>query len=235
MNQVTASLKAINARIAEAEARFGRAPGAVTLLAVSKTQPPEAVEEAARAGQQAFGENHLQDAMTKLGPLAELDLEWHFIGPMQSNKTRPIAERFDWVHSVDRLRVAERLSAQRGSDRAPLSVCLQVNVSAETSKSGVSPANVSALAADVAALPNLTLRGLMAIPAPVDGFESQRKALRPLVEIYERLRAEGHPLDTLSMGMTDDLEAAIAEGATIVRIGTAVFGPRRSPAQGLHR
>jgi len=154
---------------------------------------------------------------------------------MQSNKTRPIAERFDWVHSVDRLRVAERLSTQRGSDRAPLSVCLQVNVSAEASKSGVSPANISALAADVAALPNLTLRGLMAIPAPVDGFESQRKALRPLVEIYERLRAEGHPLDTLSMGMTDDLEAAIAEGATIVRIGTAVFGPRRSPAQGLHR
>ncbi len=234
MNQVTASLEMIRTRIAEAERRFDRVPGSVSLLAVSKTQPPEAVEAAAHAGQRAFGENHLQDALIKLDALGGMDLEWHFIGPVQSNKTRAIAQRFDWVHSVDRIRVAERLNAQRAPGSHPLNVCLQVNISGETSKSGVLPDEVGALADAIAELPNLRLRGVMAIPAPSVGFDAQREALHPLSEIYQRLRADGHSLDTLSMGMTDDLEAAIAEGSTTVRIGTAIFGARRGKARGLH-
>ncbi len=226
MHDTAAALAGIRERIRGYETRYGRAPGSVALLAVSKTKPPEAVLAAYAAGQRAFGENHLQDAMSKIEPLAGLDISWHFIGPLQSNKTRPVASHFDWVQSVDRLKIASRLSEQRDPAAGPLNVCLQVNVSGEASKSGVAPAELTALAAEVAALPRLRLRGLMAIPAPANGLAAQRAGLRPLRECYQRLRAEGFELDTLSMGMSDDLEAAIAEGSTMVRVGTAVFGPR---------
>ena len=197
-------------------------------MAVSKTFGPEAVLEAYRAGQRAFGENYLQEALDKIAALRQQapGLEWHFIGPMQSNKTRPIAEHFDWVHSVDRLKVAQRLSEQRPSGLAPLNVCLQVNISGEASKSGVAPAEAPALARAVAALPRLALRGLMAIPEPAAGEAAQRQPLRALRLLAERLRADGLALDTLSMGMSADLAAAIAEGSTMVRIGTAIFGNR---------
>jgi hypothetical protein len=200
----------------------------VTLLAVSKTQPPQAVRDAAAAGQSRFGENYVQEALDKMAALADLRprLEWHLIGPLQANKTRAVAEQFDWVHSVDRLRIAERLSAQRPAGEPPLQVCLQVNVSGEDSKSGLAPAEVPALARAVAALPRLRLRGLMAIPEPATDVEAQRRPHRALRELLEALRHDGLELDTLSMGMTADLEAAVAEGATLVRIGTAVFGAR---------
>ena len=212
-------------RIHAAERVAGRSPGAVALVAVSKTQPAEAIRLAAAAGQLAFGENYLQEALAKQDALADLPgLIWHFIGPIQSNKTRPIAERFDWVHTVDRLRIAERLSQQQPADKPPLNVCLQVNVSGEASKSGVSLAALPELAAAVAQLPRLRLRGLMTIPAPATGFEQQRMPFRILREAMAGLALPG--LDTLSMGMSDDLEAAILEGATLVRVGTALFGPR---------
>lgn len=212
-------------RIHEAERVAGRANGAVALVAVSKTQPAEAIRQAAAAGQQAFAENYLQEALAKQDELTDLPgLIWHFIGPIQSNKTRPIAERFDWVHTVDRLRIAERLSQQRPDDRPPLNVCLQVNVSGEASKSGVSLAALPELAAAVAKLPRLRLRGLMTIPAPANGLAQQRMPFRILLEAMDGLALPG--LDTLSMGMSDDLEAAIFEGATLVRVGTALFGPR---------
>ena len=212
-------------RIHEAERVAGRANGAVALVAVSKTQPAEAIRQAAAAGQQAFAENYLQEALAKQDELTDLPgLIWHFIGPIQSNKTRPIAERFDWVHTVDRLRIAERLSQQRPDDRPPLNVCLQVNVSGEASKSGVSLAALPELAAAVAKLPRLRLRGLMTIPAPANGLAQQRMPFRILREAMDGLALPG--LDTLSMGMSDDLEAAILEGATLVRVGTALFGPR---------
>ena len=196
------------------------------LLAVSKTKPPEAVRAARSAGQHAFGENHLQDAMTKVETLSGLGVSWHFIGAVQSNKTRPIAAHFDWVHSIEREKIARRLSAQRPAGREPLEVCIEVNVSGEETKSGVPPANVESLARMVRDLPGLRLRGLMAIPRPSPDFETQRIPFRQLREILDDLNAKGLDLDTLSMGMTGDLEAAIAEGATIVRIGTAIFGPR---------
>ena len=225
---LAARLARVGGRIAAACARAGRDPAGVRLLAVSKIQPAPAVRAAAACGQQAFGENYVQEALDKIAALADLRarLEWHLIGPLQSNKTRPVAEAFDWVHSVDRLKIAQRLSEQRPPGLPPLQVCLQVNVSGEASKSGVAPAEVAALAHAVALLPRLRLRGLMSIPEPAQGFDAQRMPHRRLRELLQALEAQGLALDTLSMGMSDDLEAAIAEGATLVRVGTAVFGPR---------
>ncbi len=214
-----------------AEARaMSRDPHDIHLLAVSKTFGPDAVIEAAQSGQMAFGENYLQEALDKMEAVRalhpDLQLEWHFIGPIQSNKTRPIAEHFDWVHSVDREKIALRLSEQRPPHLPPLNVCLQVNISGEASKSGASAEEAENLARRIADMPRLNLRGLMAIPEPVADPEKQRAPFRELRMLAERLRASGLKLDTLSMGMSADLAAAIAEGATIVRIGTAIFGKR---------
>ena len=226
MHDVGTALNAVRTRIAELERRYRREPGSVTLLAVSKTKPPEAVRAAVAAGQSAFGENHLQDAMTKVDALDGQGVSWHFIGAVQSNKTRPIAAHFDWVHSIERERIATRLSTQRPTGRGPLDVCIEVNVSGEDTKSGVPPAEVEPLARLIRELPGLRLRGLMAIPRPAEDFEAQRIPFRLLREILDDLNAKGLGLDTLSMGMTGDLEAAVAEGATIVRVGTAIFGAR---------
>lgn len=198
------------------------------LLAVSKTWPAASVREAVAAGQRAFGENYAQEAVDKAAELADPGLEWHFIGPLQSNKTRLVAENFVWVHSVDRLKIAERLAAQRPPTLAPLQVCIQVNVSGEASKSGCVPDQAGALAHAAAALPNLCLRGLMAIPEPSDDVSLQRRRFALLRQLRDRINAEGLLLDTLSMGMSHDLEAAIMEGATLVRIGTAIFGERKA-------
>ncbi|MEW5903546.1 MAG: YggS family pyridoxal phosphate-dependent enzyme [Pseudomonadota bacterium] len=229
MRAILSTLQAVRQAVSAAATAAGRAPDSVSLLAVSKTFPAAAVREAAAAGQRAFGENYLQEALDKMAALPDLPLEWHFIGPIQSNKTRPIAEHFAWVHGVDRLKVAERLSAQRPAELPPLNICLQVNVSGEASKSGVAPAEVEALALQVGQLPNLRLRGLMAIPAPADDVAAQRRPFALMRELFERLNAQGLRLDTLSMGMSHDFPAAIAEGATIVRIGTAIFGARSKP------
>jgi len=228
MATIATKLQQVRLRIAAACVAARRPVQSVTLLAVSKTFGPAAVREAHAAGQLAFGENYVQEALAKIGALADLrpSIEWHLIGPLQSNKTREAAAAFDWVHSVDRLKTAERLSAQRPRDLPPLQLCLQVNISGETSKSGVAPADVIALAREVAALPNVTLRGLMAIPEPTADFAAQRAPHRALRELLVSLQSEGLALDTLSIGMSDDLEAAIAEGATIVRVGTAIFGAR---------
>ncbi|WP_090317691.1 YggS family pyridoxal phosphate-dependent enzyme [Duganella sp. CF517] len=228
MSPIPQNLQAITATIVAAAQESGRAPDTVQLLAVSKTFGPEAVLEAVRAGQRAFGENYLQEALDKIAALSAQPepLEWHFIGPIQSNKTRPIAEHFDWVHTVEREKVAQRLSEQRPAGMAPLQICLQVNISGEASKSGVAPEEVAALAHKVAALPNLTLRGLMAIPEPAVDFDRQRAAFARLRTLYQQLRADGLALDTLSMGMSADMRAAIFEGATIVRVGSAIFGAR---------
>lgn len=220
-------LRAVRDRLRAAERRFQRSPGAARLLAVSKTQPAVAVAAMAAAGQTCFGENYVQEALEKMAELAPLALEWHFIGPLQANKTRPIAERFAWVHSLDRLKIAERLSAQRPESLPPLNVCLQVNIDREPTKHGLDPADVGEIAAAVAVLPRLRLRGLMAIPAPTADFVAQRQAFARLRVLQEQLVTTGLALDTLSMGMSDDLEAAIAEGTTLVRVGTALFGPRR--------
>ncbi|WP_374261824.1 YggS family pyridoxal phosphate-dependent enzyme [Zoogloea sp.] len=217
-------------RIAQAARAAGREPAAVSLLAVSKTWPAQSVREAAQAGQRAFGENYVQEGVAKVDALADLRLEWHFIGPLQSNKTRPVANRFAWVHSIDRLKIAERLSEQRDVHLPPLQVCIQVNVSGEASKSGVAPAALPELARAVAALPRLRLRGLMAIPEPTPDVAVQRARFASLRALRDQLNAEGLALDTLSMGMSDDLEAAIAEGATLVRVGTAIFGARNPTA-----
>jgi PLP dependent protein len=219
---------AVNGRIAQACAGAGRDVASVTLLAVSKQQTAEAVREAHAWGLTRFGENYVQEGLDKIAELADLRaaIEWHLIGPLQSNKTRAVAEAFDWVHSVDRLKIAERLSAQRPDALPPLQVCLQVNVSGETSKSGVTPTELPALAASVARLPRLRLRGLMSIPEPADDPAAQRAPHRMLRELLDGLRADGLALDTLSMGMSADLDAAIAEGSTIVRVGTALFGAR---------
>ncbi len=218
--------RAIQARIARAAAEAGRDLASVRLLAVSKTFGPGAVRDIAACGQAEFGENYLQEALGKQAALAGLPLVWHFIGPIQSNKTRSIAENFAWVHSVDRLKVAERLSAQRPPGLPPLQLCIEVNVSGEASKGGVAAAELPALADAVAKLPGLQLRGLMAIPAPTPDTGAQRAAFRQVRELFDGLRVRGHALDTLSMGMSADLEAAILEGATIVRVGTALFGER---------
>lgn len=227
MTDIATRLEAVRQRIREAALRFGRAADSVQLLAVSKTHPAAAVAEAFSAGQRAFGENYLQEALEKIESLSGEPLEWHFIGPLQSNKTKAVAEHFDWVHSLDRWKIARRLSEQRPAHMAPLNVCLEVNVDGEGSKSGLQPGEVPELARAVAELPGLRLRGLMAIPAPRTDFEAQREPLRRLRTLREELATLGlDGLDTLSMGTSGDLEAAIAEGATIVRIGTAIFGPR---------
>lgn len=213
-------------RIAGAAVAAGRDPAGVRLLAVSKTWPAESVREAAAAGQRAFGENYVQEGVAKVEALADLGLEWHFIGPLQSNKTRLVANRFAWVHSIDRLKIAERLAEQRDVHLPPLDVCIQVNVSGEASKSGVAPADLPELARAVASLPRLRLRGLMAIPEPTPDVALQRARFACLRMLRDELNAAGLGLDTLSMGMSDDLEAAIAEGSTMVRVGTAIFGSR---------
>ena len=213
-------------RIARAAVAAGRDPAGVRLLAVSKTWPAESVREAAAAGQRAFGENYVQEGVAKVEALADLGLEWHFIGPLQSNKTRLVANRFAWVHSIDRLKIAERLAEQRDVHLPPLDVCIQVNVSGEASKSGVAPADLPELARAVASLPRLRLRGLMAIPEPTPDVALQRARFASLRLLRDELNAAGLGLDTLSMGMSDDLEAAIAEGSTMVRVGTAIFGAR---------
>ena len=224
-----ANLDALHERITKAARAAGRDPSSVRLLAVSKAFPATVIAEAARAGQRAFGENYVQEALAKMDELvdsADQPLEWHFIGPIQSNKTRAIAQAFDWVQSVDRLKIAERLAEQRPADLPLLNVLLQVNVSGEASKAGVAPDQLSQLAAAVAHLPRLRLRGLMAIPAPETDVERQRLAFARTNKLFRQLCAEGLKVDVLSMGMSDDLEAAIAEGATMVRIGTAIFGAR---------
>ena len=228
MSDLTHHLEAVQQRIAQAAHAAGRDARSVELLAVSKTFPAEDVRAVHAAGQRAFGENYVQEALNKIEVLADLraSIEWHFIGPLQSNKTRPVAEHFDWVHSVDRLKIAQRLSEQRPDHLPPLNVCLQVNISGEASKSGLSIPEAVEVAQAVAALPKLNLRGLMSIPEPADDLDSQRAPHRQLRELFERLRNDGLELDTLSMGMSSDLEAAVLEGATIVRVGTAIFGAR---------
>ncbi len=225
-------LNAVQGRITQACILARREPSSVTLLAVSKLHPAQAVREAAAAGQRAFGENYVQEGLDKLTALQALRslLQWHLIGPLQSNKTRGVAEAFDWVHSVDRLKIAQRLSDQRPGHLPPLNVCLQVNISGEASKSGLSPEEVAQVAHAVAALPRLRLRGLMAIPEPAQGVEAQRAPHRALRLLMEALKQQGLALDTLSMGMSDDLEAAVAEGSTLVRVGTAIFGARQAAA-----
>jgi len=221
-------LEEVRQRIAKAAQSASRDAASVTLLAVSKTFPADDVRAAFDAGQRAFGENYVQEGIAKIAELADLrgDIEWHFIGPLQSNKTKLVAEQFDWVHSIDRLKIAERLSAQRPDGTPALNVCIQVNVSGEASKSGVEPDEATALAHAVAALPGLRLRGLMAIPEPADTLDAQRAPHVRLRELMNTLRADGLELDTLSMGMSADLEAAVLEGATMVRIGSAIFGAR---------
>lgn len=230
MSIIAANLQAVEATIGTAVQAAGRARSEVQLLAVSKTFPAEAVLEAMAAGQAAFGENYLQEALEKIAHVAraqpQLPVEWHFIGPIQSNKTRPIASSFAWVHTVERLKIAQRLSEQRPPELGPLNICLQVNISGEASKSGVTEAELPELARAVAQLPNLRLRGLMAIPEQASDPDKQRAAFARLRKLADTLRADGLALDTLSMGMSGDMDAAIAEGATIVRIGSAIFGAR---------
>ena len=220
-------MQVVRARIAAAARAAGREPDAIRLLAVSKTFAAQAVRAAHAAGQREFGENYVQEGVEKIATLSALPLAWHFIGPIQSNKTRPIAEHFDWVHSVAREKIALRLSQARPEGLGSLDICLQVNVSGEASKSGVPPEEVQALAEAVRALPRLRLRGLMAVPEPSDDVELQRRRFRDLRLLLEQLNRAGFGLDTLSMGMSQDLEAAIMEGATIVRVGTAIFGERK--------
>ncbi|MGO2009359.1 YggS family pyridoxal phosphate-dependent enzyme [Vreelandella alkaliphila] len=223
------SLAQARERLNNALKKAERPLDSATLLAVSKTKPASMIRQAWQHGQREFGENYLQEALEKQSELADLDdIVWHFIGPLQSNKTRAVAESFAWVHSVDRLKIAKRLSEQRPEHLPPLNICLQVNISREASKSGVMPDEVMALAKEVAALPRLCLRGLMAIPAPANSLAEQRAPLAALRQLLETLQAAlpDVPLDTLSMGMSDDLEAAVLEGATLVRLGTAIFGAR---------
>jgi hypothetical protein len=226
MATIQNNLQAVKMRIAAACKASGRPDSAVQLVAVSKTHPAAAVRTAAGAGQRDFGENYVQEALAKIELLADLSLVWHFIGPIQSNKTRAIAEAFHWVHSIDRERIARRLAEARPAHLAPLKVCIEVNVSGEASKSGIAPEAVAPLAQQVSALPRLELRGLMAIPEPTPDVQLQRRRFRTLRELKDQLVRGGLALDALSMGMSADLEAAIAEGATMVRIGTAIFGER---------
>jgi len=265
MTTIASRLQVVKARVSEAARSAGRAPGEITLVAVSKTFPPQAIAEASAAGQTAFGENYAQEGIEKIAALSHLSLkrhvasanqgdertqgdvrrsagvaspegpllrplEWHYIGPIQSNKTKPIAENFDWVHGIDRAKIAERLSASRPDNKPPLQVCIQVNVSGEASKSGVAPDAVFGLSQTIMRLPRMRLRGLMAIPEPTPDTALQRSGFRMLREIRDDLLRRGIALDTLSMGMSDDLEAAIAEGATLVRVGRAIFGERGAGA-----
>ncbi len=230
MSSILINLQAVRQQIVHAAQLADRSFTEIQLLAVSKNFDAEAVLDAAKAGQSAFGENYVQEALDKIAKLhsiaPELVLEWHFIGPIQSNKTRQIAQHFDWVHSVDRLKIAERLSEQRPAGMAPLHVCLQINISEEHTKSGIAAEQTVQMARQIAALPNLRLRGLMAIPQPTANVELQRKSFQQVRLLKEQLNAQGFDLDTLSMGMSADLEAAILEGSTMVRIGTAIFGKR---------
>jgi len=219
-------LQQIRTRIEDAEQRYSRTTGSVHLLAVSKTHSAEKIRTLINAGQSFIGESYLQEALSKMGQLVDLDVEWHFIGPIQSNKTKDIAENFSWVHTVDRPKIAQRLSNQRPENMPDLNVCLQVNISGEPSKSGITIQKLPELAKNVMSLPHLKLRGLMAIPARSQHFEEQRIPFRQLRLALEELNEGGMELDTLSMGMSNDMEAAIAEGATIIRIGTALFGSR---------
>ncbi len=246
MNTISLNLEQVRARIQAACQAAGRAPAEVTLLAVSKTFGPEAVRAAAACGQRAFGENYLQEAVEKMAQLAEdadaPTLEWHCIGPIQSNKTRLVAEHFDWAHTVDRLKTAQRLSQQRPPGRPALNVCIQVNIDGGTNKAGVAPQEALSLAREVASLQGLALRGVMTIPEPAPGYEAQLALHQRARDLFEQLRADtalhgvlaerGHALDTVSMGMTSDLEAAIAAGSTMVRVGTAIFGGRPAKPAG---
>ena len=235
MTAITNHLQTIHKIIDSAAKKAARDPDTVHLLAVSKTRPPEDILEAAKAGQFAFGENYEQEAVAKIEAIRQshpdLKLEWHFIGPIQSNKTRSIAEHFNWVHSVDREKIARRLSEQRPADLPPLNVCLQVNISQEKTKSGVIPEEVSHLAKAISAMPNLRLRGLMAIPEPESDPAKQRQPFQAMKALFDELVQAGYDVDTLSMGMSDDMETAIQEGATTVRIGSAIFGKRSYPAK----
>ncbi len=227
MSQHTQRLQKIHERIQQSEHDFDREAGSVHLLAVSKTRDVDDIRALYAGGQRDFGENYLQEALDKIQALRDLDIGWHFIGPIQSNKTQEIAQHFDWVHSVDRLKIARRLAAQRPAELGPLNICLQVNISNEASKSGVAPDEAVEISREILALPSLRLRGLMAIPAPANDFASQRLPFCHLRALLSRIHQQtAMPLDTLSMGMTDDLEAAIAEGATWVRVGSGIFGPR---------
>ncbi|MFO7579314.1 MAG: YggS family pyridoxal phosphate-dependent enzyme [Nitrosomonas halophila] len=227
MTTIASRLETVKARIIDAANKAGRDPATIQLLAASKTNPPENLREAWEAGQTVFGENYLQEGLMKVRALADLPIEWHFIGPIQSNKTKPIAENFAWVHGIDREKIATRLSSARPESLPPLQVCVQVNVSGEITKSGVDPDKVLELASFVRDLPRLQLRGLMAVPELTAVTALQREQFQMLREIFEQLQQQGFDIDTLSMGMSEDLENAIAEGATIVRIGTSIFGQRR--------
>lgn len=224
MHELAQGLARLQETIRDYELRYGREPGSVALLAVSKGHPSSAIAGACAAGQRVFGENYLQEALAKIADLTSLAIEWHFIGPLQGNKTAEVASNFSWVHTIDRMRIAERLNKQRPADRPPLNVLIEVNVSGEASKHGIAAEALPALVAEVVKLPHLKLRGLMTLPAPRTDFSAQRAAFAQLAKLA---RDSAVPMDTLSMGTSDDFEAAIAEGATIIRLGTALFGPRR--------
>lgn len=226
MTTIASALQAVRERIARAAHAAGRSPDEIHLLAVSKTQTIDAIRAAISAGQRDFGENYVQEAVEKIRALPGLGLQWHFIGPLQSNKTRQIAESCEWVHSIDRASIAERLSQARSPERAPLQVCVQVNISAEATKHGVTATQLESLARHIQTLPRLKLRGLMAIPEQVSDVAQQKAQFRQLKYLFDELNTQGFALDTLSMGMSHDLEAAIAEGSTLIRVGTAIFGAR---------
>jgi len=226
MNSIAKRLAQIRTRITQAEQDYQRPPGSVKLLAVSKTRPLADLQALQTLGQQRFAENYLQDALPKIAGLGD-DIDWHFIGPLQSNKTRPVAEHFHWLHTLERLKIARRLNDQRPASLPPLNVCIQVNISADPDKAGLTPEAAETLANDLAELPRLRLRGLMTLPRREHDFERQRQPFRELHSLYQQLRQSGFELDTLSMGMTSDLEAAIAEGSTLVRVGSGLFGPRK--------
>ncbi len=230
MSSIADNISATLTRIRDAEQQAGRLPASVTLLAVSKTKPAQQLRQAYSAGQRHFGENYLQDALPKIEQLADLDICWHFIGPLQSNKSRAVAEHFDWFHSLDRFKIAQRLSEQRPAPLAPLNVCIQINISAEASKSGVVPEQAAALVKQVQELQGLCLRGLMAIPAASLDAAGQHQAFAQMRVLFDTLKPLAPQMDTLSMGMSDDLEVAVAQGSTLVRIGTAIFGARASSA-----
>ncbi len=223
------NLQQVRQRIAEAELKYKRKANSVTLLAVSKTQPATAILAALEQQQYHFGENYLQEALEKIKVLQEKQIVWHYIGAIQSNKTRPIAEQFDWVHSVSNLKIARRLNAQRPDSLAPLNICIQTNISAETNKSGATVTELTGLVSEISALPRLKIRGLMAIPQKTETFKQQRAIFETVQQVQQRLIDVGHPLDTLSLGMSADLEAAIAAGSNMVRLGTAIFGQRKVP------